>query len=171
MSESINAVVLSGNLTRDPELRQTQGGAAVLSLRMASNGRRKNGQTGQWEDDPCFVGVTVWGARAESLARVLAKGMRVTVQGRLRWREWQDKGGARRESLEVVADNVELPPRQQGGQAAPQAPACSPQPGGYRAAMTAPQYSPQLQGAVDAGFAAVPTQQAQPALYDDEIPF
>lgn len=157
MSENINSVVVSGNLTRDPELRQTQGGTAVLSLRMASNGRRRNSQTGQWEDEPCFLGVTVWGARAEALARILARGSRVTVQGRLRWREWADKDGARREALEVVADNVELPPRQQG--AAQQAPAPQTPPPG--------QYDPGLQAAVNGCYAANPPQ----AVYDDEIPF
>lgn len=156
MSENINSVVVSGNLTRDPELRQTQGGTAVLSLRMASNGRRKNSQTGQWEDEPCFLGVTVWGARAEALARILARGSRVTVQGRLRWREWADKDGARREALEVVADNVELPPRQGAAQQAP-APQ-TPPPG---------QYDPGLQAAVNGYYAANPPQ----AIYDDEIPF
>ena len=158
MSENINSVVVSGNLTRDPELRQTQCGTAVLSLRMASNGRRRNSQTGQWEDEPCFLGVTVWGARAEALARILARGSRVTVQGRLRWREWADKDGARREALEVVADNVELPPRQQG--AAQQAPAPQTPPPG--------QYDPGLQAAVNACYAANPP---QAAIYDDEIPF
>lgn len=159
MSENINSVVVSGNLTRDPELRQTQGGTAVLSLRLASNGRRRNSQTGQWEDEPCFLGVTVWGARAEALARILAMGSRVTVQGRLRWREWSDKDGARREALEVVADNVELPPRQQGA-AAQQAPAPQTQQPG--------QYDPCLQAAVNRCFAANPP---QAAIYDDEIPF
>ena len=157
MSENINSVVVSGNLTRDPELRQTQGGTAVLSLRLASNGRRRNSQTGQWEDEPCFLGVTVWGARAEALARILAMGSRVTVQGRLRWREWSDKDGARREALEVVADNVELPPRQQG--AAQQAQAPHTQPPG--------QYDPGLQAAVNGYYAANPP---QAAVYDDEIP-
>ena len=158
MSENINSVVVSGNLTRDPELRQTQGGAAVLSLRLASNGRRRNSQTGQWEDEPCFLGVTVWGARAEALARILARGSRVTVQGRLRWREWPDKDGARREALEVVADNVELPPRQQGANR--QAPAPQTPPPG--------QYDPGLQAAVNGYYAANPP---QAAIYDEEIPF
>lgn len=158
MSENINSVVVSGNLTRDPELRQTQGGTAVLSLRLASNGRRRNSQTGQWEDEPCFLGVTVWGARAEALARILARGSRVTVQGRLRWREWSDKDGARREALEVVADNVELPPRQQGADR--QAPAPKTPPPG--------QYDPGLQAAVNGYYAANPP---QAAIYDDEIPF
>lgn len=156
MSENINSVVVSGNLTRDPELRQTQGGTAVLSLRMASNGRRKNPQTGQWEDEPCFLGVTVLGARADPLARILARGSRVTVQGRLRWREWADKDGARREALEVVADNVELPPRQGAAQQAPTPQ--TPPPG---------QYDPGLQAAVNGYYAANPPQ----AIYDDEIPF
>lgn len=161
MSENINSMVVSGNLTRDPELRQTQGGTAVLSLRLASNGRRRDSQTGQWEDEPCFLGVTVWGARAEALARILARGSRVTVQGRLRWREWAGEDGARREALEVVADNVELPPRQQGAaaqQSQPQA-AQTPPPG---------QYDPGLQAAVNGYYAANPP---QAEIYDDQIPF
>ena len=68
---SINRVIISGNLTRDPELRQTQSGMAVLSFGVAVNDRRKNPSTGEWEDYPNFVDCTMFGARANSLAQYL----------------------------------------------------------------------------------------------------
>ena len=80
---SINRVVVSGNLTREPELRATQSGMQVLSLGMAVNDRRKNQQTGEWDDVPNFVDVKVFGNRAESLSRILAKGSKVCVEGKL----------------------------------------------------------------------------------------
>lgn len=156
---SINFVCVSGNLTRDPELRQTQTGFAVLSGGVAVNDRVKNQQTGQWEDRPNYVDWKVFGARAESLQRILVKGMKVTMTGRLRWSQWEaSDGSGKRSKLELAVDEVELPPRGQGGGA----PAYSPQ--------RPPQYDPGLQGAVDAHYAANPPQ-AAPAVYDDEIPF
>jgi single-strand DNA-binding protein len=71
---SINRVCLSGNLTRDPELRQTPSGMAVLQLRMAVNDRRKNQQSGEWEDAPNYVSVVVFGQRGESISKFLSKG-------------------------------------------------------------------------------------------------
>ncbi len=62
---NINRVIITGNLTADPELRSLPSGTSVCKLRIACNGRRKNGSTGQWEDDPNFFNVTVWGARRE----------------------------------------------------------------------------------------------------------
>ncbi len=167
MSESINVVVLSGNLTRDPELRQSQGGTAVLSGGLAVNDRVRNGQTGQWEDRPNFVDWKVFGARAEALQRILAKGMRVTLTGRLRWSQWEAQDGSgRRSKLEVVADAVELPPRQGAApQQACQAPACAPQ--------TPPpgQCDPRLQAAAGAAFAGTGYASQAAGVYDEQIPF
>ena len=89
---NINRVVVSGNLTRDPELRSTPGGTSVCSLRIAVNSRRKD-ESGQWVDKPNYFDVTVWGAQGENCAQYLAKGRPVAVDGRLNWREWEAKDG------------------------------------------------------------------------------
>ena len=86
---SINRVVVSGNLTRDPELRSTANGTAVLSLGIAVNDRRKNPQTGEWEDFPNFIDCTMFGARAEAVSRYLSKGQKVLIEGKLRWSQWE----------------------------------------------------------------------------------
>ena len=105
---NINRVVLTGNLTRDPELRSTGSGLDVCSLRIASNTRRKNNQTGEWEDKPNFFDVTVWGAQGENCARFLAKGRPVAIDGRLEWREFTDNAGNKRQAVEIVADAVQF---------------------------------------------------------------
>jgi single-strand DNA-binding protein len=105
---NINRVVLTGNLTRDPELRSTSGGMSVCSLRIASNTRRKDNTTGEWGDKPNYFSVTVWGAQGENCARFLSKGRPVCIDGRLEWREWQDQSGNKRESIEIVADSVQF---------------------------------------------------------------
>jgi single-strand DNA-binding protein len=104
---NINRVVLTGNLTRDPELRSLPSGMSVCSLRIASNTRRK-GSSGEWEDKPNFFDVTVWGAQGENCARFLSKGRPVALDGRLEWREWQDQQGNNRQSVEIVADSVQF---------------------------------------------------------------
>lgn len=184
---SINRVIVSGNLTREPELRMTQTGMQVLSLGMAVNDRRKNQQTGDWEDVPNFVDVKVFGNRAESLSRILAKGSKVCVEGKLRYSKWE-RDGQTRSKLEVVADEVELMPKggQQQPQAAPQAfaaPAPAPQPYAAPAPAYAPQTpmapAPQPYAAPQAP-AMQPLPLAQPAQvvqaayadqYSEEIPF
>src|SRR3954465_7645525 len=87
---NINRVVLTGNLTHDPELRSTSGGTPVCSLRIAVNTRRKDG-SGNWIDKPNYFDVTVWGAQGENCAQYLAKGRPVAIDGRLEWREYQDR--------------------------------------------------------------------------------
>ena len=104
---NINRVVLTGNLTRDPELRSLPSGMSVCSLRIASNTRRK-GSSGEWEDKPNFFDVTVWVAQGENCARFLSKGRPVALDGRLEWREWQDQAGNNRQSVEIVADSVQF---------------------------------------------------------------
>ena len=107
-STNINRVVLTGNLTRDPELRSLPSGMAVCSLRIASNTRRKDNSTGEWVDKPNYFDVTVWGAQGENCARFLSKGRPVCIDGRLDWREWQAQDGTKREAIEIVAESVQF---------------------------------------------------------------
>jgi single-strand DNA-binding protein len=104
---NINRVVVSGNLTRDPELRSTPGGTSVCSLRIAVNSRRKD-ESGNWVDKPNYFDVTVWGAQGENCAQYLAKGRPVAVDGRLDWREWEAKDGSKRQSVDIIADSVQF---------------------------------------------------------------
>ena len=104
---SINRVCLSGNLTREPELRQTQGGTGVLNFGIAVNDRRKNSQTGEWEDYANFVDVIVFGKRAEGLANIMHKGMKISLEGKLHYSSWT-KDEQKRSKLEVIADDIEL---------------------------------------------------------------
>ena len=104
---NINRVVMTGNLTRDPELRSLPSGTAVCSLRIACNTRRK-GANGEWEDKPNYFDVTVWGAQGENCARFLSKGRPVAIDGRLEWREWEAQDGSKRQSTEIVADSVQF---------------------------------------------------------------
>ena len=113
---NINRVVLTGNLTRDPELRSTGGGTSVCSLRVAVNTRRKDSSTGEWVDKPNYFDVTVWGAQGENCAQYLAKGRPVAVDGRLEWREWQDKEGNKRQSVDIIADSVQFLGSREGGE-------------------------------------------------------
>ena len=105
---NINRVVLTGNLTRDPELRSTASGTSVCSLRIASNTRRKDQSTGEWVDKPNFFDVTVWGAQGENCARFLSKGRPVAIDGRLEWREWETPEGHKRQAVDIIADAVQF---------------------------------------------------------------
>lgn len=105
---SINKVVITGNLTRDAELRETPSGFQVLSFGVAVNDRRRNPQTQQWEDYANFVDCTMFGNRAAALSRFMGKGMKVAIEGKLRWSQWQAKDGAKRSKLEVVVDELEF---------------------------------------------------------------
>jgi single-strand DNA-binding protein len=105
---NINRVVLTGNLTRDPELRSTNSGLPVCSLRVACNTRRKNQATGDWEEKPNYFDVTVFGAQGENCARFLSKGRPVAVDGRLDWREWDDGNGNKRQAVSIIAEAVQF---------------------------------------------------------------
>ena len=105
---NINRVVMTGNLTRDPELRSTGSGMSICKLRIACNTRRKNNATGEWEDKPNYFDVTVWGAQGENAARYLSKGRPVAVDGRLEWREFQDQAGNKRQAIDIIADSVQF---------------------------------------------------------------
>lgn len=109
---SINRVIISGNLTRDSELRRTAAGLPVLGWGMAVNDRRKDQQTGQWCDFPNFIDCTLFGTRAEHIAPYLTKGAKVAVEGKLRWSSWE-KDGHRRSKIEVIAEEVEFMSRNQ----------------------------------------------------------
>lgn len=146
---SINRVVISGNITRDPELRSTQGGMEILALGVAVNDRRKNQQTGEWENCPNFVDCVMFGNRAKSVSRFLSKGSKVAIEGKLRWSQWE-RDGQKRSKIEVIVDEIEfMTGRGDGQQAA--APQASPAPHPYQPPIAAP--------VVDE------------SIYDDNIPF
>jgi single-strand DNA-binding protein len=105
---NINRVVMTGNLTRDPELRSLQSGMSVCSLRIACNTRRKNNQTGEWEDKPNYFDVTVWGRQGENAAQFLSKGRPIALDGRLEWREWETPEGQKRQAVDIIADSVQF---------------------------------------------------------------
>ena len=101
---NINRVVLTGNLTDDPEVRQLPSGSTLTKIRLAVDVREK--VDGEWQKRPNFFDVTVWGSQGENAAKYLGKGRRIAVDGRLRWREWQTEDGSKRQAVEVVADQV-----------------------------------------------------------------
>jgi single-strand DNA-binding protein len=105
---NVNRVVVSGNLTRDPELRQLQGGNSVCKLRIAVNTRKKDKDSNQWSDHPIYFDVTVWGAQGENVAKYLQKGSPLLIDGRLEWREWQAQDGTNRQSVEIIAENTQF---------------------------------------------------------------
>jgi single-strand DNA-binding protein len=105
-ASNINRVVITGNLTRDPELRSLQSGTSVCSLRLACNTRAK--VDGEWADKANYFDVTVWGAQGENCARFLARGRAVAIDGRLEWREWEAPDGAKRQAVQIVADSVQF---------------------------------------------------------------
>ena len=156
---SVNVVVISGNLTRDPELRTSPGGTNILNFGMAVNDRRKNGKTGEWEDYANYVDCVLFGNRAEFLSKTLKKGMRVFVEGKLRYSSWE-RDGQKRSKVEIVVDDVdfERSQRQQGGSYGQQ----SQQQGNYGGQQ---QYAPQngSQGFYGGGY--------QNDQFDSDIPW
>lgn len=147
----LNSVALAGNLTRDPQMRTTQGGMAILSMGIAVNDRRKNQQTGEWEDVPQYFELTMFGKRAEAVSKYLSKGTKVAVQGKLHYSSWETQDGQKRSKVDVTVDELEFMSRRDEGQ----------QQGGYGGNV-----SPQV---------AYAAQQAQAATgyedWDAEIPF
>lgn len=103
----MNRVCITGNLTREPELRSTSSGTAVLNFGVAVNERRFNQQSQQWEDYAHFVDCVLFGKRAESLQRYMHRGDRVGIDGKLRYSSWESNG-QKRSKLEVVVDDVDL---------------------------------------------------------------
>lgn len=157
---SINRVTISGNLTCDAELRQTASGMAVLGFSVAVNDRRKNQQTGEWEDSPNFIDCVMFGNRAKSVSRFLSKGSKVAIEGKLRWSQWE-RDGQRRSKIEVIVDEIEFMSRQQGQLGSEPV---------YAAA--APAQPMQPVQPMQQQFGGMPApQQAAPSIYDDDIPF
>ena len=114
-ASNVNVVVITGNLTQDPELRHTGGGTTVCELRVAVNSRRKD-QSGQWVDKPNFFNVVVFGAQGENCATYLAKGRPVAIEGRLDWREWEAKDGSgKRQAVQIIANTVQFLGSRDGG--------------------------------------------------------
>lgn len=167
---SINRVVISGNLTRDPELRRTQSGMAILGFGVAVNDRRRNPQTGEWEDYANFVDCTMFGNRGESLSNILTKGMKVAVEGKLRWSQWE-RDGQKRSKLEVIVDEIDFMSSRNGGQGGYQ--------GGYQGGQNSYQGGGQggYQGGQPAQYGggapavAAPAIDTSSSVYDDDIPF
>ncbi|MEM6962507.1 MAG: single-stranded DNA-binding protein [Myxococcota bacterium] len=115
MSEGMNKAILIGNLGADPELRYTQGGQAILKMRLATSRSyvRKSGerdQRTQWHT------IILWGNRAEALNKILSKGRSISVEGRIEYRQWEDKDGKKQNSTEIVAENVILLGGRGGGE-------------------------------------------------------
>src|SRR4051812_16028905 len=111
---NINRVIITGNLTRDPELRSLQSGMSVCSLRVACNTRRKDNQSGEWVDKPNYFDVTIWGRQGENAAQYLSKGRPVAIDGRLEWREWQGQQGNKRPARDNIPPHPQFLPPPQG---------------------------------------------------------
>lgn len=195
---AINKATITGNITRDPELRQTQGGTSFLAIGVAVNDRRKNQQTGEWEDYPNFIDCTIFGNRATGVAPHLEKGMKVAIEGKLNQSRWQAEDGTNRSKIEIIVDEIEFMSRQQGQTASkpvqqqPQQFAPQPMQQQAQPQQFAPQAAPQpMQQQPMQQFApqpmqqpmqAAPVQQAMPmmqqqapqqvaSIYDEDIPF
>ncbi len=153
MGFTINQAALSGNLCADPELRQTRGGTAVLSMRVAVNERVRRGD--EWADEPSYIDVVVFGGVATALSRELRKGSGVAVAGRLRQTSWQAKDGTTRSRVEVVAEDVVSVGRR--GRAADEP-------------MTPEQAAAYVGAAAPQPVSAAP-RQAAADVYDEDIPF
>ena len=161
---SINRVNITGNLTRDPELRSTQGGTQVLHLGVAVNDRRRNPQTGNWEDYPNFIDCVMFGTRAEAIQRYLSKGTKVAIEGRLRYSSWE-RDGQKRSKIEVVIDEIEFMSSRQGGNSG----GYGQQQGGYSAPASQAGYQASAPQPAPAP-APVATPPAAD-VYDEDIPF
>lgn len=105
MASDMNTVNLVGRCARDPELKAA-GGTSVLNIRLAFTTQRKDGD--RWEDQPNYVDVVTFGRRAEALAGLLTKGDRIGITGRLSWREWETRDGGKRQSIDIMANDVQL---------------------------------------------------------------
>lgn len=118
---NVNKVMLIGRLTRDPETRTFSNGGKVAKFGFAVNNRRKNSQTGQWEDEPVFLDVEAFnrgetGKQADLVEQYLHKGNQAFIEGHLRMDQWTAQDGQKRSKLLIVLDNVQfLEPRGEGG--------------------------------------------------------
>lgn len=106
MASGYNRIIIVGNLTRDPELKQLSSGQSVCRLGIASNRQFRNRQSGDMVQEVCYVDVDVWGPQAESSNQYLEKGRQVLIEGRLKLDTWQDTDGKNRSKHSIVADRV-----------------------------------------------------------------
>ena len=141
---SINNVSIVGNLTRDPELRSTRSGTAVLSFGIAVKDSIKNA-SGQWEDVPNFFECSTFGNRATALSDILTKGMKVAITGKLHYSSWE-KDGKKHSKVDIIAREIELMQNRKPQQEQPQ------------------QYQPQMQSQYQP--TTVPN-----GIYDEGLPF
>ncbi|MEK7169552.1 MAG: single-stranded DNA-binding protein [Patescibacteria group bacterium] len=111
---NLNKVFILGNLTRDPELRQTTTGQPVSSFGIATNSFYTD-KSGQKQQKAEFHNIVVWGRQAEIASQYLKKGGLAMVEGRLQTREWQDKQGQTRRTTEIIADHIQFGPKSSGG--------------------------------------------------------
>lgn len=148
----MNRCYVSGNLTKDGELRTTQGGTEILTFGIAVNDRKRDPSSGEWVEVPNFFDCVVFGKRADSLSRILRKGMKCCIEGKLRWSQWNDKSGQKRSKVEIIVDEIEFlsGPKAQN-QAQPQQPN---------------NYTNQYQNAANTG-----AQVSQSDYYEDDCPF
>lgn len=192
---AINKATITGNITRDPELRQTQGGTSVLTIGVAVNDRRKNQQTGEWEDYPNYIDCTIFGNRATGVAPHLQKGMKVAIEGKLNQSRWQAEDGTNRSKIGIIVDEIEFMAKRDGSQQPmqpmqqPMQQQAQPQQFAHQAASQPMQQQPMQQFAPQpmqqpvqaAPVQAAPVQQAMPmmqqapqqvaSIYDEDIPF
>lgn len=141
---AINRVIITGHLTRDPELRVSASGTRIARFGIAVNDRIKNQQTGEWEDRPNFVDCVAFNGLADTVVKYLAKGAKVALEGKLRYSQWQAQDGSNRSKLEVIVDQVEFMSTGNGQQA-------------------------QAKELQQAPYQAAPMVNA--SVYDDDIPF
>jgi single-strand DNA-binding protein len=163
---NINRVIITGNLTRDPDLRSLPSGMPVCELGVAVNHRRKDQATDQWVEEPNFFNVVVFGAQGENCAQYLSKGRPVAIDGRLRWSSWEDKnGGGKRSKVEIVAQSVQfLGGRGEGGGQGGQAQQADQGNQGFAASSDVPADTSDLADPVGAPTGGGSSQ-------DDDIPF
>ena len=105
----MNVFSFSGNLTREPEIRVTAGGAKLAKFGVAVNRREKNKSTGEYESVPMYLDCEVWGARAETISQHFTKGSSIEAYGELRQDTWEDNDGNKRSKLAVRIDNFFFP--------------------------------------------------------------
>lgn len=103
----LNSVLIAGNLTKDPIIRQTRNGTPVANFSIASNRKFRDGDN-QWQEDVCYVGVVAWNRLAESCVDKLRKGSAVLVEGELQSRTWQTDDGATRSTVEIKARRIQF---------------------------------------------------------------
>ena len=159
MAFSLNRAQIIGNVTRDPEVRQTSGGQMVANFSVATN-RVWTDSNGQKQEKAEFHNIVVWGKLAEIVSQYVTKGRKIFVEGRMQTRDWEGDDGQKRYRMEIVAENFILldragnptPGGDFGGGGAPAAPAAAPS-----------------GGAAPAGGASDSKPAAKPELKEEEV--